>query len=145
MEPAYLCPGVIEAAGVRRVHWWVCAMKRLWTSFGYAFAGLKYLFETQPNARIHIAITVAVAAAGLWVGLPAQEWALLALTTGMVFVAEGINTALEATVDLVSPEPHPLARVAKDVCAGAVTLAAAAAVAVGLLILGPPLYARLFG
>lgn len=120
-------------------------MRRLLASFGYAFAGLRYLFQTQPNARIHVAITVAVVAIGLWLGLPPQEWALLALAAGVVFVAEGINTALEAVVDLVSPEPHPLARIAKDVSAGAVTLAALCAVVVGLFILGPPLYTRLFG
>ena len=64
---------------------------------------------------------------------------------GLVFVAEAFNTALEAVADLASPEHHPLAKVAKDVGAGGVTLAAIAAVIAGLLILGPPLWTRLFG
>jgi diacylglycerol kinase len=61
----------------------------------------------------------------------------------MVFTAEFINTAIEAVVDLASPVHHPLAKVGKDVGAGAVLISALAAVLVGLLILGPPLWARL--
>lgn len=120
-------------------------MRRLVTSFRYAWAGLGYLLRTQPNARIHLAITVAVIGVGAWLGLSARDWAVIAVTVGLVFVAEAFNTALEAAVDLASPAPHPLARVAKDVGAAAVTLAALAAVVVGVLLLGPPLWARLFG
>ena len=119
-------------------------MKRLVASFRYAFAGLRYLWRTQPNARIHLAIAAAVFAVGLWVGLPARDWALIAATAGLVFVAEALNSALEAVVDLASPDRHPVAQVAKDVGAGAVTLAALAAVVVGFLVLGPPLWKRLF-
>jgi diacylglycerol kinase len=61
----------------------------------------------------------------------------------MVFTAEFINTALEAVVDLASPVQHPLAKVGKDAGAGAVLVAALAAIVVGLLILGPPLWAKL--
>jgi diacylglycerol kinase len=61
----------------------------------------------------------------------------------MVFTAEFLNTAIEAVVDLASPQKHPLAKVGKDVGAAAVLIAALAAVLVGLLILGPPLWARL--
>jgi diacylglycerol kinase len=120
-------------------------MRRLVASFRYAFAGLGYLFRTQPNARIHLLITLAVGVVGLWVGLPARDWAVVALAVGLVWVAEAFNTALEALVDLACPEQHPLAGVAKDVGAGAVTLAALAAVGVGVLVLGPPLWGRLFG
>jgi len=120
-------------------------MHRLITSFRYAFAGLGYLLRTQPNARIHLAVTLAVVLVGLWVGLPARDWAVVALTVGLVLMAEAFNTALEAAVDLAHPERHPLAGAAKDVGAAAVTLAAIAAVLVGLLVLGPPLWGRLFG
>ncbi len=61
----------------------------------------------------------------------------------MVFTAEFINTAIEAVVDLASPAHHPLAKVGKDVGAAAVLVAALAAILVGLLILGPPLWAKL--
>jgi diacylglycerol kinase len=119
-------------------------MHRLLVSFRYAFAGLAYLLRTQPNARIHLAITLAVVIAGLWVGLPTRDWAVIAVTVALVLVSEAFNTALEAMVDLATSEPHPLAKVSKDVGAGAVTLAAIAAVVIGLLLLGPPLWARLF-
>jgi diacylglycerol kinase len=120
-------------------------MQRLFLSFRYAFAGLSYLLRTQPNARIHLGITAAVVVVGVWLGLPARDWAVIAVTAGLVFAAEAFNTALEAAVDLVSPERHPLAKTAKDVGAAAVTLAALAALLVGLLLLGPPLWARLLG
>jgi diacylglycerol kinase (ATP) len=112
-------------------------MQRLIHSFRYAFAGIGYLFRTQPNARIQLGITLVVVGAGLWVGLPARDWAVIALAVGLVFTAEAFNTALEAVVDLASPEQQELARVAKDVGAAAVTLAALAAVVVGVLVLGP--------
>ncbi|MFQ6057380.1 MAG: diacylglycerol kinase family protein [Anaerolineae bacterium] len=113
-------------------------------SFRHAFAGLGHVLRTQRNARIHLLIAVAVVALGLALGLSRWEWAILALTIGFVFVAELFNTVVEAAVDLASPEIHPLARVAKDVAAGAVLLAAIAAVVIGLLILGPHVVHRLF-
>jgi diacylglycerol kinase len=119
--------------------------RRLVASFRYAFAGLGYLWRTQPNVRIHGTITLAVVALGMWLGLPSHDWAVIVVTVSLVLVSEALNTAVEATVDLVSPQPHPLAKVAKDVGAGAVVLSACAAVVVGLLLLGPPLWTRLFG
>ena len=74
----------------------------------------------------------------LWLRLPLRDWAVLFLTIALVWTAEFINTALEAVVDLASPEQHPLAKVGKDVGAAAVLLAALASILVGLLILGPP-------
>jgi diacylglycerol kinase (ATP) len=113
-------------------------------SFRYAFSGLWYMLRTQRNAWIHAAATVCVVALGLWLSLSRIEWAILALTIGLVWMAEFINTALEAVVDLASPDIHPLAKVGKDVGAAAVLVAAFTSVIVGLLILGPALWARLF-
>lgn len=112
-------------------------------SIGHAFHGWQYVLRTQQNAWIHAAVAVIVFLIGLWLRLPARDWAILLLTMGMVFAAEFINTAIEAVVDLASPEKHPLARVGKDVGAGAVLIAALAAILIGVLILGPPLWARL--
>jgi len=108
-------------------------------SFKCAFAGLWYVLRTQRNAWIHLSVAVAVVMMGLWLGLSRTEWAILALTIGIVLAAEVLNTVVEAAVDLATAEYHPLAKVAKDVAAGAVLLTAVAAVVVGLLILGPPL------
>lgn len=114
----------------------------LWKSFGHAAAGIVYVLKTQRNARIHAGIAAAVIAMGLQLDLPRLDWAVLILTIGMVFIAEFVNTVVESLVDLISPQIHPLARVAKDVSSGAVLVLAIVAVAVGLLIIGPPLYAR---
>jgi diacylglycerol kinase len=79
----------------------------------------------------------------LWLRLTARDWAIIVLMVVVVFTAEFLNTAIEAAVDLASPRKHPLAGVAKDVSAAAVLITALGAVVVGLLILGPPLVARM--
>jgi len=112
-------------------------------AFSHAFRGWGYVLKTQHNAWIHTIVTIIVFVLGLWLKLPARDWAIIILTVAMVFMAEFLNTAIEAVVDLASPVHHPLAKVGKDVGAGAVLVAALAAVLIGLLILGPPLWARL--
>mgnify|MGYP003444406499 CR=1 FL=1 len=109
-------------------------------SFGHAFRGWGYVLKTQHNAWIHAVIATIALLLAFWLGLPARDWAVLILTVTIVFAAEFINTAIEAVVDLASPVHHPLAKVGKDVGAAAVLIAALAAVLVGLLILGPPLW-----
>lgn len=114
-------------------------------SFGHALRGLRRLIGTQLNARIHVAAALIVVALGLWLDLPALEWALLIAMMALVICAEALNTGIEWVVDLASPEWHELARDAKDVAAAAVLLAAVGAVAVGTLILLPKLLTRLGG
>lgn len=114
-------------------------------AFRFAFEGLAYLLRTQPHARIHLAMTVAVVAAGWWLHVSALAWAALVLAMGAVWAAEAFNTAVEAVVDLTTPRFHPLAKAAKDVAAAGVLLAAMAAAVVGLLVFLPPLLARLKG
>jgi len=111
-------------------------------AFGHAFRGWWHVLQTQQNAWIHSVVASLIVVLGLWLGLPPHDWAVLVLTIAMVFTAEFINTAIEAVVDLASPVNHPLAKVGKDVGAGAVLVAALAAAVIGLLILGPPLWAR---
>jgi diacylglycerol kinase len=112
-------------------------------SFRHALRGWKFVLQTQRNAWIHSLAAALVFILGLWLQLPARDWAVLVLTIAMVFTAEFINTAIEAVVDLASPGAHPLAKVGKDVGAGAVLVAALAAILIGLLILGPPLWTKL--
>lgn len=114
-------------------------------SFRYAFEGWWYVLRTQHNAWIHALISLAVFAVAFWLRLPRRDWAVLILTVTAVWMAEFFNTALEAVVDMTMPDPHPLAKVAKDVAAAAVLVGALGAVVVGLLLLGPPLWTRLFG
>ena len=113
-------------------------------SFRNAFSGISYALRTQRNARIHLGITLAVLVLGVWLRIGAEDWVSLIVAAGLVWTAELINTALEAAIDLASPQEHSLAKISKDVSAGAVLLAAAAATAVGILVLGPPLLTRIF-
>ena len=114
-------------------------------AFRFAFSGLWYAVRTQRNMRIQLAVAAVVGVLGVWIGLTPEEWAVLTLTVGMVLFSEITNTVIERLVDLVSPDYHPLAKIVKDVMAGAVVIAAAVAVVVGLLILGPPLRDKLTG
>jgi diacylglycerol kinase len=113
------------------------------TSFKDAFTGLAYILKTQKNAWIHSLATIMVAFMAWWLGCSGIEWAVLILTIGMVWIAEAFNTSIETAVDLSSPEIHPLARISKDVSAAAVLVSAIISVIVGLIILGPPLLAKL--
>jgi diacylglycerol kinase len=112
-------------------------------SFRYAFGGWWYVIRTQRNAWIHAIVSISVIGIALWLGLNRYDWALIVIAIAMVWTAEFINTALEAIVDLASPEQHALARISKDVGATAVLIAAGSAAIIGLIILGPPLWERL--
>ncbi len=112
-------------------------------SFRNAFAGWWHVLRTQRNAWIHALATCVVVALGVYLSLDWQSWAILILAIGLVWTAEFVNTALEAIVDLASPELHPLAQVGKDVGAAAVLIAALVSVLIGLFILGPALAERL--
>ena len=112
-------------------------------SFRYAFGGWWYVIRTQRNAWIHTIVSISVIGIALWLGLNRYDWALIVIAIAMVWTAEFINTALEAIVDLASPEQHALARISKDVGASAVLIAAGSAAIIGLIILGPPLWERL--
>ncbi|RLC97893.1 MAG: diacylglycerol kinase family protein [Chloroflexi bacterium] len=114
-------------------------------SFRFAFAGLWYALRTQRNTRIHLIIAAGAVALGVWLSLSFTQWAVLTLTIGSVLVSEMLNTVAETLVDMISPDYHPLAKIVKDVTAGAVLLAAIVAVIVGLLVLGPPLWGRMWG
>jgi diacylglycerol kinase len=115
----------------------------LWISFINAGEGLLYAICTQRNFRIHLVATLLVVSMGAWLRLPGTAWAILVLMIGMVLVTEMMNTAAEALVDLASPDYHPLAKLVKDVAAGAVLVIAITSVVVGLIVLGPPLLTRL--
>ncbi len=98
------------------------------------------LVATQHNARLHFAATLAVVALGAFCGLTRLEWAAVVLATGLVWVAETTNTAIERLGDAVTTERLPELRDAKDLAAGAVLVASATAAAVGLLVFLPHLF-----
>jgi diacylglycerol kinase len=114
-------------------------MRRLIRSFACALSGLGHGLRTQANLRIHILAAACVTITGWLLQISTIEWAILALTIMVVMSAELFNTAIEAAVDRMGDEPHPLSKIAKDTAAGAVLIGAIGAVIVGVLIFGPRL------
>jgi diacylglycerol kinase len=112
-------------------------------SFGYALAGWLYMLRYQKNTRIMSVASIGVMALALWLQVDFMGLAALIMTITLVWMAEFLNAAVEAVVNLASPEYHPMAKVAKDVAAAAVLLGVVASVLVGGLVLGPPLLSRL--
>lgn len=109
-------------------------------SFSYAFQGLGYAIRTQRNARVHIVIAIIAILLGLYLHISTIEFAIIWIVIGGVFVAEMLNTVMETCVDLASPDYHPLAKIAKDVAAGAVLANAIIAVIIALCIFIPHLW-----
>jgi diacylglycerol kinase len=116
----------------------------LLAAFGFAFQGIWYLLRTQRNAQIHCLIGACAVALGAVLRIARWEWLALILTITLVLAAEGVNTAVEAAVDLATTARHPLAKVAKDVAAGTVLLCAIGSVVVGCVVFIPHLIAFLF-
>lgn len=114
-------------------------------SLGYALAGWLYMLRWQKNTRLQSVASLAVLGLALWLQVSFVEMAILILTITVVWMAEFINAAVEATINLTTTEIHPMAKVAKDVASAAVLLGVVASMLIGLLILGPPLIAKLFG
>ncbi len=105
-----------------------------WQSFRDAWEGISYSLKTQRNMRIHVTMaTVALLIAWL-LDVSRWEWLVLLFAIFLVMVAELLNTAVERTVDLFMSTYHPLAKIAKNVAAGAVLLTALNAIIVGVII-----------
>jgi diacylglycerol kinase (ATP) len=111
-------------------------LRRWLISARFAFLGIRHGWGSQRNFRTECVLGVVAVLTALWLRAPLAP---VLLACGLVLGLELMNTALEAVVDLVSPELHPLAKVAKDAAAGAVLLACTFAVLVGAVVLLPPL------
>lgn len=114
-------------------------------SFAHAFAGLRFLVRNEPNMRIHIGAGVAVVLAGVVLQIGAAEWRWLVLTVMLVLAAEALNTAIEQACNAIGLGYNPAIKAAKDVAAGAVLIAAIAAVLIGMSIFGPYLVGEKLG
>lgn len=112
-----------------------------WFSFQAAIAGVRHTLGTQPNAWIELTAILVVSLAGLWFRLARWEWVTLILIFSLILALEAVNTAVEAVVDLVSPDYHPLAKIAKDAAAGALVLAVLGSIVIAGIIFGPRLWA----
>jgi len=111
-------------------------------SFAFAAAGLRLAWREQTNFRVEVALAALALALCWWTGADAVP---VLVMTGLVLALELVNSAVEGLVDLVHPDRHVLAAAVKDMAAGAVLVAAGAALVVGLVVIGPPLLARLAG
>ncbi len=117
-------------------------MPKFHQSMRFALNGLIILFRKERNFRIMGIISVIVVIVGYSLDyfgehLNRFEWAILWCAMGLVFVSEGLNTALETTIDVIHPEQNPMIGRAKDMAAGATLTASIVAIIVGLYIFGP--------
>ncbi len=106
-------------------------------SFENALRGLYLFIRSTHSAWIHFVMFIFAVSVGIFFNITDLEWILIFLVSGIVFISEAFNTAIEIDIDLTSPNYHPYARDTKDVAAGAVLLSAILAVVVGLLIFIP--------
>ena len=111
-------------------------------SFNFAFEGIIHVLRTQRNMRIHFAIASVVLIAAVWTGVDRVELISLPLAISFVLIAEMINSALEAGIDVATTSFDPLAKLAKDIAAGAVLIATVNAVAIGYLVFSEQLVDR---
>jgi diacylglycerol kinase (ATP) len=103
-------------------------------SFNFAFEGIIHVLRTQRNMRIHFLAAVVVLVAALWAGVSHLELIALLLAIAFVFITEMINSALEQAIDVATTSFDPLAKLAKDIAAGAVLIATINALAIGYLV-----------
>lgn len=112
-------------------------MKKFIRGFYFAFSGLAYAFKTQRNFRAHCGAVVIISLLSFYLNLNSSEWLWMIAAMALVLITELMNTSIEALVDLVSPQYHEKAGIAKDVAAAMVLLSAIAALLIGIIILLP--------
>jgi diacylglycerol kinase (ATP) len=113
------------------------SFRKRWQSFGYAFQGIVYMLKHEHNAWIHALATFVVVAAGIGFRLSKPEWMGILFAIGLVFIAEGFNTAIERLADSITSAENKAIKNAKDVAAGAVLIAAMLSAIIGLMIFIP--------
>ena len=114
-------------------------------SIKYALAGLLYGLTHEQSIKLATIVTLIVIVIGVWLHISVLSWALLTLALGGVWVTECVNTAIEAAIDLGTSDPHPLAKIGKDVASTAALVSAIVFVVIVILILVPRLIDRLAG
>lgn len=117
---------------------------RLFRSFTFAWTGFKYVIRYEQNMRIHLGISVIMILLAFLLKIPSYQWLILLLVIGIVLALEVMNTAIERTIDFITEEYHPLAKIAKDIAAAAVLTFSFISVIIGLIIFIPPLIELLF-
>jgi diacylglycerol kinase len=106
-------------------------------SFKYALRGIAKAFASERNMKVHALALLLAIIAGFYFHISGLEWITIIICSGMVFCAEIINTAIEEIVDFISPEKHEKAALIKDLSAGAVLIAAIAAIIIAGIVFIP--------
>ena len=114
-------------------------------SVKYALAGLLYVLTHEQSIQWATIVTLIVLVLGVWLDMSVVSWALLTLALGSVWVTECVNTAIEAAIDLGTSDPHPLAKIGKDVASTAALVSTIVFVVIVLLILLPRVINRITG
>jgi undecaprenol kinase len=114
-------------------------------SFRHSVAGLWYLLRHEQSAHLLAVYSAVVVGVALWLQVDILLFVLVLIPVGITWVVECLNTAIEAAVDLVMPDLHPLAKIAKDLGSTATFLSASLSLIISLLLLAPPLFERLTG
>lgn len=109
-------------------------ISRFIRSFSFSIAGLKYAYKYEQSMLIHVIATICVLTANIIFGVQPFEWLVTLLSIGMVLAAELVNTAIEAVVDMVTLEFHPLAKIAKDCGSAATFVLSVMAAAIGFVV-----------
>lgn len=112
-------------------------IKRFINSFKYAFKGIRESLKTEQNLKIEIIIMITVIIFGISLKINKAEWIICIILFGFVISLEMVNTAIENTVNLITIEKHPKAKLAKDASAGAVLIASITSAIIGLIIFIP--------
>ena len=109
-------------------------------SFKYAFSGIRDLLKQEHNARIHLVILLLVITAAIVLKISSSGWIAIIFAAGLVFIGECFNTAIENLSDAVSPEKNEKIKIAKDIAAAGVLIAAVTAVIIGMIVFLPAFF-----
>ena len=117
------------------------SLKKRLESFGYAFNGIGVMLKEEHNSRIHLLAAIFVIIAGFYFDISQTEWFAVVISIGIVFTAEAFNSSLENVADFISPEKHEQIKKVKDLAAAGVLIIALTALAIGLIIFVPKIFA----
>ncbi|MCL2632294.1 MAG: rRNA maturation RNase YbeY [Coriobacteriia bacterium] len=113
-------------------------------SFKWAIQGIATTIKIERNMKIHLVVAAFAIVVSFLLGINPNQWAIIIICIALVLAAEMLNTALEHVVDLISPDYHPAAKIAKDAAAGVVLIFAICSVVAGLIIFGSTIQVRFF-
>ena len=116
-------------------------IKRIFKSFKFSFDGLKYAYTHEQSLALHVIVMAAIIACGFGFHISPMQWVITLVMGALILVAELFNTSIEAVVDMVTEEYHPLAKVAKDTASAACFVADLIAAGMWLVVFAPKIIA----